>query len=224
MDVQPGIPPSPPPVPPDEDEAAQVQTNAGLLHQFLQQDPMHGAYVDRMIRQHLQPGLTLETWGYVLHGLTTYAGEEIATFVLMVLLRSDDADFTLLVKESASTEVWSFLRGLMALYSDPLQEAYTVFGENPQAWRTINRRVYYDHLTDSWRASFEIIKFNGERFNLDETPTSAVVLCQAILDALNAVPEEMAEQAVDRTAVDNLVSLFYEFVERFAADYLEEEA
>jgi hypothetical protein len=179
--------------------------------------------MDRTIRQHLQAGVALETWGYILQGLTTYAGEEIATFLLMALLRSDDVDFMLLVEESATAEVWSYLRGLMALYSDYLQEAYAIFGENPQGWRTINRRVYYDHLTDSWRASFEIIKFNGEQFNLDETPTSAIVLCQAILDALNAVPAELAPQVVDPNAVKNLISLFYSFVERFAIDFLEEE-
>jgi hypothetical protein len=223
MDIQPGMPPSPPPVTPDEDEAAQIQANAGLLLQFLQQNPAHGAYMDRTIRQHLQAGVTLETWGHILHGLITYAGEDIATFVLTVLLRADDADFMLLVEESAPAEVWLYLRGLTALYSAYLQEAYAVFGENPQGWRTINRRVYYDHLTDSWRASFEIIKFNGERFNLDETPTSAIVLCQAILDALNVVPAEAAQQAVDPNAVGNLISLFYSFAERFATDYLEEE-
>lgn len=223
MDMQPGTPPSPPPVAPVEDETTQVQTGAGLLLQFLQQNPANGAYMDRTIRQHLQAGVTLETWGHILHGLITYAGEDTATFVLTVLLRSDDADFMLLVDESATTEVWSYLRGLIALYSDYLQEAYAIFGENPQGWRTINRRVYYDHLTDSWRASFEIIKFNGEQFNLDETPTSAIVLCQAILDALNAVPVDLAQQAVDPNAVDNLISLFYAFVERFATDYLEEE-
>jgi hypothetical protein len=218
------MPPSPPPAAPVEDEATQVRTNADHLLRFLKQDPAHGAYMDRTIRQHLQAGVTLETWGHILRGLTTYAGEDVATFLLTVLLRSDDADFMLLVEESAVAEVWSYLRGLMALYSDYLQEAYAIFGENPQGWRTINRRVYYDNLTDSWRASFEIIKFNGEQFSLDETPTSAIVLCQAILDALSAVPADLAPQAVDPNAVDNLISLFYSFVERFATEYLEEEA
>jgi hypothetical protein len=223
MDIQPEMPPTPPLAAPVEDEATQVQISANLLSQFLQEHPANGAQMDRTIRQHLQGGVTLETWGHILHGLTTYAGEDMATFVLTVLLRSDDADFMLLVEGSTPAEVWSYLRSLMALYSDHLQEAYAIFGENPQGWRTINRRVYYDHLTDSWRANFEIIKFNGEQFNLDETPTSAIVLCQAILDALTAVPAELAQQAVDQNAVDNLIGLFRAFVERFATDYLETE-
>lgn len=223
MDIQPEMPPTPPPAAPVEDEATQVQISADLLRQFLQEYPANGAQMDRTIRQHLQGGVTLETWGHILHGLTTYAGEDIATFVLTVLLRSGDVDFMLLVEESTPVQVWPYLRGLMALYSDHLQEAYAIFGENPQGWRTINRRVYYDHLTDSWRANFEIIKFNGEQFNLDETPTSAIVLCQAILDALTAVPAELAQQAVDQNAVDNLIGLFRAFVERFATDYLETE-
>jgi hypothetical protein len=223
MDFQPEMPPTPSPTAPVEDEATQVQMNADLLRQFLQEHQANGTQMDRTIRQHLQGGVTLETWGHILHGLTTYTGEDIATFVLTVLLRSDDVDFLLLVEESTPAEVWSYLRSLMALYSAHLQEAYAVFGENPQGWRTINRRIYYDYLTDSWRANFEIIKFNGEQFNLDETPTSAIVLCQAILDALTAVPAELAQQAVDPDAVDNLIGLFHTFVERFATDNLQAE-
>ena len=225
MDIQPepGVPANPPAPDDAENEAARIQRNAILLLEFFQADPSNRAYIDRTIRQHIQNGVKLESWGRILSGLTVYAGEDLATFVLTVLLRSEDTEFLALIEAYAPPEVWSYLRGLMALYSDELREVYAIFGENPQGWRTINRRVYFDHLTDTWRANFELIKFNGDRFHLDETPTSAIVLCQAILDALNSVPVEAAPQIADRDAVENLIGLLYAFVEHFAPDYLEAE-
>jgi len=228
MDIQAGMLPGPPPPAEIEDEETQVRRGANLLLQFLQDDPGARAYIDRTIRQHLQGGVDLKTMENIRGGLTLYAGEDITDFILVTLLSADEllspegSEYLALVEEHVGAEVWSYLRGLMALYSADLREAYGAFGQNPQGWKNINRRVYYDYLAEMWRATFEIIQFDGERVYLDETATSAIVLCQAILDTLNAVPVEFAQQAADRLAVENLVGLFYTFVERFAPDLLEE--
>jgi hypothetical protein len=221
--------PSSPPLPAEaEDQEAQIRRDASLLLQFLQADPMAKAYIDRTIRQHLQGGVGMETWGNILGGLTMYAGEDVTRFVLMVLLSADDllgpedTGYLALVEKHVGVEVWSYLRGLLAMYSPGVKEAYAITGEPPQGSRTINRRVFYDEITELWQATFEIIKYNGERFYLEETPTTAIGLCNAILDTLNFMPVEEAQQAVDRLAVENLVGLFYTFVERFAPDLLEE--
>ena len=225
MDVQPGMPTQPetPPAPAEVvDEETQVQRAADQLVQFLRADPTARPHVDRIIRQHLGDGVNLETWGRILNGLTVDAGEEIATFLLTVLLRSDDVDFVALVEEYIGPEM-PYVRSLIALYSDGLREAHTVFGEKPHGWKTVNRRMYYDHLTQIWHATFEIVKYGGEQVYLDETPTSAIVLCQAIIDALNSIPPETAQQAADPSAVEDLVALFYTFVEHFAPELLESE-
>ncbi len=229
MDVQPGMPthpetpPGPPSAPADAvDEETQVQRAADQLLQFMQTDPTTRPHIDRIIRHHLENGIDLETWGHVLNGLTVYVGEDIATFLLTLLLRSDDAEFVDLVEKYVGAEM-PYLRSLMALYSDDLREAHTVFGEKPHGWKTVNRRIYYDHLTQLWHATFEIVKYGGERVYLDETPNSAIVLCQAIIDALNAVPVETAQQAADPRAVEDLVALFYTFVEHFAPELFEDE-
>ncbi|HET89129.1 MAG TPA: hypothetical protein ENN99_00080 [Chloroflexi bacterium] len=216
-----------PPDPLDEldaqnsDEESLVQAHAEQFRQFLQANPVHRAYIDRIIRQHLETSATPDTWGRILNGLNVYAGEELATFILTCLLRANDADFLALVEKHTGDDAWSYLRGLLALYSTALGEAYTVFGENPQGWKTVNRRVFYDYLTEAWHTSFEIIKYNGDVFYLNETPSSAIVLCQAILDTLNTVPPELAPQIANREAVENLTTLFYTFVEHFAPDLLE---
>jgi hypothetical protein len=219
--------PGPPPV--TEEEKAQIQSGANALLQFFQADPGARAAMDRTIRQHLLGGVSLETWDRILGGLTRYAGEEVTRFLLMTLLSADQllnpagTEHLALVEQHVGPEAWSYLCGLMALYGDDLKESYELSGQNEQGWRTINRRVFYDHLSETWRATFEIIKFGGERVYLDETPTSAIVLCQAILDGLNAVPEEIAQEIADRYAIEDLVGLVYTFVERYAPDLLEEE-
>jgi len=226
---QPHVPPSPPPPAEAEDQEAQVQRDAGLLLQFLQADPMAKAYIDRTIRQHLQRGVGMETWGNVLSGLTMYAGEDITRFVLITLLSADDllgpedTGYLALVEKHVGPEVWSYLRGLLAMYSPGVRQAYAIAGENPQGSQTINRRVFYDEIVGLWQATFEIIKYNGERLYLEETPTTAIGLCNAILDTLNSVPVEEAQQTVDPSAIEMLVNLFYTFIERFAPDFLEED-
>jgi len=235
MDIEPETAPgpltSPSPEPPADttDEEAQVQRDAARFLQFLQANPAAKAYIDRTLRQHLQNGVDVETWGNIRDGLILYAGEDIARFVLMVLLSADDllgpekAGYLALVEKNADPEVWSYLRGLLAIYSAGVKESYGLAGEHPQAWRVVNRRVFYDEITERWQATFEIIKYNGERLYLEETPTSAIVLCNAILDALNSVPVEKAQQAADRNVVEELVRLLYTLVERFAPDLLEGE-
>jgi hypothetical protein len=212
----------------DVDEEAQVRRDANLLMQFLQTDPTTRAYIDRTIRQHLQRGVSSETWADILNGLTLYAGEDVTRFVLTILLSADElldpdsSGYLDLVRENIREETWVYLRSLLAMYSAGIKEAYALAGENPHAWRMVNRRVFYDQLTERWQTTLEVIKYSGERFYLEETPTSAIGLCSAILDALNFVPPEEAQQVADRRAVEELIGLFYAFVERFAPDFLEE--
>ncbi len=221
-----GQSPSTPPPPADAatpSDVTQIRQGEQLLQTFLQADSFHRASIDRTLRQHLSAGVGVETWERVLSALNLYLGEELATFILVSLMRSNDADFVQLLRQTVGPDTWSYLSGLIALYADDLREAYAIFGENPQGWRTINRRVFYDYLTDSWHTTFEIIRFNGERVTLDETPQSAIVLCQAILDALNAVPPELAPKVADPEAVENLLNLFYAFIERYAPQVLSSE-
>jgi len=235
MDIQQGMPPQPQmepsPLPPaeTEDEETLVRREASQLLQFLQADPGARAHIDRTIRQHLQGGVDMETWGNILGGLTMYAGEAIAHLVLMALLNADDllnpdgSGYVAMVEKYVGAEVWPYLRGLLAMYSADVKEAYAIAGENPHAWRVVNRRVFYEELSERWQTTFEIIKYNGERIYLEETPSSAILLCSAVLDALNFMPVEKAQQAVDPRAVEDLVGLFYTFIEHFAPDLLEEE-
>ena len=72
-----------------DSEAALVQHGLDLLRRFLQAEPGARATIDRTIRQHLDHRIDDETWGHVFGGLKQYAGEEIATFVLMYRLGCD---------------------------------------------------------------------------------------------------------------------------------------
>jgi hypothetical protein len=223
MDIEQRIGPDPIPDPNTGDEDAEIERVTRLCSQFLQADPVNRAYIDRTIRQHLDGGISFETWGRILTGLNRYAGEDIATLILMALLRADEAEFLASIEEHLEPEVRSYLWGLIALYSDDLREAYALFGENPQGWRTVNRKVYYEHLTEKWYATYEIIKFDGERIVLDETPSSAIVLCQAILDALISIPEDLAPETADQETIEGLTSMFYTFLQHYAPHLLEPE-
>ena len=226
MDVKNGIALTQPEITAEERE--QIERGASHLRQFLQADPGAKAAIDRALRQHLQGGVTIETWQHILNGLTVIAGEEVTHFLLLSILSLDELldpagpHYLALVERHVGPETWSYLRSLMGLYGDEIKLAYEFLGQNAEGWRLVNRRVFYDHLAESWRFTLEIVKYNGNHVALDETPSSATVLCQAILDGLSAVPSEVAQEAIDRQVVEDLAGAFYTFLQTYAPDLLEE--
>lgn len=200
-----------------QDESQEIRKAAHALSELLQQDPEAMQIVERVISEHLHRGVNTDTGGILFDSLTFYVGEELANFLLTLLARAgDDRALLAQVEAHLSAGVRAWLRSLLALYGSALREAYTIGGENPHSWRTINRQVYYDLMSDRWRITLEVIKYNGERTTYIEEPNTLLILADAILDTLNRVPPEIAPEVVKPSRLDSFIGTCLRFFQLYA--------
>ncbi|WP_420629899.1 hypothetical protein [Candidatus Leptofilum sp.] len=178
--------------------------------------------IETIIREHLRPNPTGESIGKILGGLDLYLGEDPAYFLLHILRFSNDATYVQQVKSHCTESFWRILRRLVALYGVDVRRAYTLLNENPQSWDILNRHTYFDHLTNTWAISMEIVKYNGERLNLEETPGSALTLVRGILDMLMNVPAESAPDLIDKNYMADTFHQFYTFINHYNPELLAE--
>ncbi|MCS7221774.1 MAG: hypothetical protein RML36_01665 [Anaerolineae bacterium] len=200
-----------------QDESQEIQKAARALSELLQREPEAVQVVERVIGEHLRGGINTDTGGILFDSLAFYVGEELANFLLTLLARAgDDRALLAQVEAHLSVKVKAWLRSLLALYGSALREAYTIGGENPHSWRTINRQVYYDLMSDRWRITLEVIKYNGERTTYVEEPNTLLILADAILDTLNRVPAEVAPEVVKSSRLDSFINTCLKFFQLYA--------
>ncbi|MDH7487541.1 MAG: hypothetical protein QHJ81_14860 [Anaerolineae bacterium] len=199
------------------DEEQQIRQAATTFLGFLEREPGAVQGLERIIGEHLRGRPDTDTAQRLFNSLTRCAGEDNANFLLSLLMRGvDNPEFFARVGEVLGGEAWAAVRTLSALYGDAVQEAYLVGGENPNAWRTINRQVYYDVMSGRWRMTFEIIKYNGERVLYEETATTLLILADAIVDTLNHVPADIAPGMIDRSRLETFYNTCTTFFKTYA--------
>lgn len=148
------------------------------------------------MRELFRKPVTPSTFGEIAVGLRNHIEFDDMAFLVAFLL-SDDESVQKLYQENTSPETWNWLRLMLALYGEATKEAQTISGKNEDAWRVANRRVYFDTVTNQWGVTLEIIKYNGEKITLEETPRDALFLAEGIVNALNTVPPDaMAEESL----------------------------
>src|SRR5690606_34082728 len=102
-------------------------------------------------------------------------------------------------------------------YGNAMTEAANL-RDNPEAWKRLNREVYFEQITQTWHVNLQIIKFNGETFDLRETPNSVVILAQGVLDTLLLAGEYIGNEAFDQQSVDDLVQAMSRFITEYTED------
>ncbi len=201
------------------DEEQRIRQRSSLLSQMLKREPGAMQNVERIIREHLRLAVDTDTGGRLFDNLALYTGEDNADFLLMLLARGvDNPAFLSQVGESLDGEVWSWVRTLLALYGSAIRDAYLIAGENPNGWRTVNRQVYYDLMSERWRITFEIVKKNGERTLYEEEPGSLLVLADAMLDTLSGLPPDIAAEIIDPARLEGFIDTCARFFALFAPD------
>ncbi|WP_420641820.1 hypothetical protein [Candidatus Leptofilum sp.] len=178
--------------------------------------------VEMILREHLRPKPAGESIGKILAGLNLYLDEDPAYFLLHILRFSNDIAYIQQVKTLCNDSFWSLLRRFIALFAEDVRKAYTLLNENPNAWDILNRHTFFDHLTNTWVMSMEVVKYNGERLALEETPGSALTLVRGILDMLLNVPAESAPELIDKNYMSDTLHQFYTFINHYAPELLAE--
>lgn len=167
------------------------------LEQALSKDDSLAAELEDLIRHHATQAITPDTINALYNSLVYFLDDTAIDFLLTILTSLPDEEMVEKVREQAAPQTWQWLRRLLALYAPPLREGYAITGVSDNAWRWLNRRVYYDTVTSRWGIFLELIKFNDEKVILEETPVSALSLAQGILDSLNTIPADIAPDVMD---------------------------
>jgi hypothetical protein len=201
-----------------ETAGQEVAYLAGLddLEKALAEESGLAAEMEALIDTYAAGQITYETITALYDGLVYYLDDPAIDFLLLLLTGAPDAESLDKVREKAAPDTWRWLRRLLARYGRPLQEAYAVSGVNKDGWRWLNRRVYYDTVIGRWGVSLELIKFNGEKIILEETPTSALSLAQGIVDSLITIPADIASELMDEA----LLAQFLDDCDRLREIYI----
>jgi len=139
-----------------------------VLQQALGQDPSLPTQIEIVIREHTHDRLTATTMRVLYEGLQLYLEEEALDYLLGIFINSDDERFVEQAEVQAAPQTWTWLRRLIALYGSKIREANAIFNANPNAWRVVNRRAFFDAVTHTWGVSLEMEKYDGDRLTLDD--------------------------------------------------------
>ncbi len=204
-----------------DDQVRAIAEGIDGLQAKLAEDTALQLEIENVIREHLRTAVNAQTVEKIYAGLELYLDADSASFLLDIL---NDSPFLEQVKSHSSAQLWSWLRRMLALYAYDFRKAYQIFSESPNAWDILNRHTYYDALIDMWIISLEIVKYNGERLALEESPASALGLVNGIVDTLTSMPPDIAPKLIDKGYLAETATRFLSLIELYAPGLLTEMA
>jgi hypothetical protein len=205
-----------------DEEIAQFTQAHQILQRNLDENDDLMPEIESIIREHLRKEIATTTLPAIYQALQLLIDEGAAEHLLVLLACPDDKRIIELTRSLSTAETWHWLRHLLAVYGAALQEGYTISGQNLNGWRQLNRRAYYDGVTDSWGVMLEIVKYNGDRLSLEETPYTALNLAWGIIDTVKSVPPDVAPYLLERPTIENFMKQCFMLSELYAPGLLDE--
>lgn len=204
-----------------EDELQEIIEGSRALEEILSKEPALKTDIETIIREQIKQPITSSTLGIIARGLNLYIDFTDMAHLVMFLI-SEDENVQKEYKAHTSEENWNWLRRMLALYGAQIKEAEVISEKNDHAWRVVNRRVYFDTVTNEWGVTIEIVKYNGERITLDETLEGILYLADGIVNALNTVPAESALDLISRDDILNILVDVITLSDTFAPGLIDE--
>jgi hypothetical protein len=82
-----------------------------------------------------------------------------------------------------------FLRTLAARCGIEVADAYRVWRELPNNWSNINREVFLDLISDTYRVKVKVTKYSGEEVEFEGNADTMLDLSMHFLRTLNYIPK-----------------------------------
>jgi hypothetical protein len=148
--------------------------------------------VDRRVSSHVDN----ETWEAIRNALVDYLGQRPAGLVLWCSVADtrveDRARRIERLQESGSLMAVELVRRLRASHGRELQEAWDLFAEPVDNWRTADREVFVDVARGRAVVRIQLSKNNGERITLEGPADSYLNLAGFITNTLVTVGDRGA--------------------------------
>jgi hypothetical protein len=199
-----------------EDDEQQLQQATNLFSEFFEREPNTIQTFERIFDQHLRRQVDTETGRLLFKSISIYAGEDNARFLWRFMKRAfDDPEYRARVESYFNEKVRTCMHSFLALYGRDFNEVYELQNENPNGWRFLYRRVYYNLTSGQWQIVLRIYKYNGEVTLYEEVPTGWLSLADSILSIINEIPTEAAQGIIDQDVIERFKSTYATFLELF---------
>lgn len=141
-----------------------VSRAVAKLDDFLQRDPQAEQRVMAILSRRLNGEISADSWELMHTSLSQYfGGEELAYLLYWVVDVEEPTDNRIHeLAKSAPPQALAFLRTVVGIYGLDLSNAYALWNEHPDNWRTLQREVYYDLINQRHHLKVRIQKYNGE--------------------------------------------------------------
>jgi hypothetical protein len=183
------------------DEKVQLLSAAGKeLAARVEASPEAVNVVLSILERRLEGKVDENTWDVLDRALNTYLGTG-PSLLLTWLVLAEPGDTSRLedFEEFASPEVMSLVRTVVGTYDVELRDAFDMWRQPPDDWKSFWRDVYQDQLTNTPLIRIRLQKYNGQYLMLEGPPNSFLSLARNIVLTLQlvATPEVFAEDLKD---------------------------
>jgi hypothetical protein len=146
--------------------------------------------IDRILQQNLPNEVDTRTRDSLGQSLSVILTEDASQALLQTVSQcfNDSRYLTALEQMSELETARDWLRGIVALYGQPVSRAVTLNGQSRRGWLEISRSVYRDRVADEWYIELTIAQNNGQVISIRDTPNNILLLAEALLDTLGFLP------------------------------------
>jgi hypothetical protein len=194
-----------------EDAGPVLEEAAQQLDAFLTAHHEAPAFVQDLLARRLEGKPTDQTYGGIDASLASYLGRGPSLLVVWLAIAeaSADADRAAELARHGSPQVQAFLGSIRAAHGPELGQAYAVWRQNPNDWRTFYRDVFVDQITGTPLIRVRLLKYDGEEVLLEGSANSFLALVRNFVYTLTFL---RSGEALD----PGLVQGFYEVANAFA--------
>jgi hypothetical protein len=185
------------------DTSELIKKDISDLAILLSENPESEQQVREVFDYHLKEGVDRTTYETVRDGLEMLLGESVTNFIVRCCRSNDNRLFEHFKKDIGGADVdkvLPFLQHLAALYGSKMEEAYALFGEIPEDWKSSAITVYREEEEgeeeDIWFININLTKYSGEGIFLRMRPASAFILVKRVIKEMGKLPREAVDEEV----------------------------
>jgi hypothetical protein len=165
-----------------------ITQSADELEEAIQSRPGLRAEIGSVIDRRLSNVTGPESWEQIRRSLVDLLGANSAGLLMWMCvndaLEEDRALRIGRLQQNAKSDVIELIRSIRAAYSHEIQNAWEIFGETPNNWRSIEREIYVDVVRGRPYLKLQLKKFNGEQIVLEGPGDSFLNLAGYLSGAL----------------------------------------
>ncbi len=197
---------------------AEMKENITELAQILTDNPLIEQRIRETIEYHMKQGIDDNTYANMYFGLDILVGAK-AVRLIMDSLKTNSSKFFQDIKGQIEGEsidkVLPFLQYLTALYGNELREAYAIYGEESDDWRSAGVTAFRKGgEEETWFIELDLTKNDGGKVYLQMLPWSAMQLAARFLREIGMVPKEV----ISELTIKKFNEMTKAFQEKFLRD------